>query len=264
MADADDACASPRAEPRQELLESQLAALFEVSSVLSRSLDLSATLHEVLEVLHQRGGMRKGMVSLVDRETGDLLVSALHENEVEPLRSVRYQPGEGVIGRILERNRPWIVECLADEPRFLDRLRLYDPKLPFIGVPIRIGEEGAVGVIAAQPPHLDDLIDRRARFLEMVANVIGQAVRLARMVEDERRGSSRRSATICAGRRAAIMVSTASSAAPTPCGSSSSRSARSQSGTPPSSSAASPAPARSWSPTPSTTTPRARAVPSSG
>jgi len=187
MTDTDDVRASPRAAPRQELLESQLAALFEVSSVLSRSLDLSETLREVLEVLHQRGRMCKGMVSLVDRETGDLLVSALHDNEVEPLRSVRYQPGEGVIGRILERNQPWIVERLADEPRFLDRLGFYDPKLPFIGVPIRMGEEGVVGVIAAQPPHLDDPIDRRARFLEMVANLIGQAVRLAHMVEDERR-----------------------------------------------------------------------------
>ncbi|MCG6860903.1 MAG: nif-specific transcriptional activator NifA, partial [Chromatiaceae bacterium] len=51
---------------RQDLLESQLAALFEVSSVLSRSLMLSQTLTEVLEVLHQHGRLSKGMVSLVD------------------------------------------------------------------------------------------------------------------------------------------------------------------------------------------------------
>ena len=172
---------------RQDLLESQLAALFEVSSVLSRSLKLSQTLREVLEVLHQHGRLSKGMVSLVDRETGDLLVSALHENGVAPFESVRYQPGEGVIGRILERNRPWVVSRVEDEPHFLDKLGIYDPKLPFIGVPIRIGEEGAVGVFAAQPPASEGLLPHRARFLEMVANLIGQAVRLARMVEDERR-----------------------------------------------------------------------------
>jgi len=172
---------------RQEVLESQLAALFEVSSVLSRSLMLSQTLTEVLEVLHQHGGLSKGMVSLVDRETGELLVSALHEEGVAPFESVRYQPGEGVIGRILERNRPWVVPRVADEPRFLDRLGVYDPDLPFIGVPIRIGEEGPVGVFAAQPPASESQLHQRARFLEMVANLIGQAVRLARMVEDERR-----------------------------------------------------------------------------
>jgi Nif-specific regulatory protein len=174
-------------ERRQELLESQLAALFEVSSVLSRSLDLNQTLREVLGALHQQGRLCKGMVSLVDQETGDLLVCAVHEDGVAPFRSVRYQPGEGIIGRILERNRPWIVPRVGDEPRFLDRLGIYDARLPFIGVPIRIGEERPVGVFAAQPPVGDGLLDQRARFLEMVANLIGQTVRLSHRVEDERR-----------------------------------------------------------------------------
>ena len=172
---------------RSDLLESQLAALFDVSSVLSRSLNLNQTLREVLEVLHQSGRLTKGMVSLVDRETGDLRVTALHEDSVAPFSSVRYQPGEGIIGRILERNRPWVVSRIADESHFLDKLGVYDPQLPFIGVPIRIGDEGAVGVFAAQPPAVDGLLRQRARFLEMVANLIGQAVRLAQMVEDERR-----------------------------------------------------------------------------
>jgi Nif-specific regulatory protein len=187
MTPSDDPSRSANAARRQELLESQLAALFEVSSVLSRSLDLNQTLREVLGVLHRRGRLCKGMVSLVDPEMGDLLISAVHEDGVAPFRSVRYRPGEGVIGRILERNRPWVLSRVADEPRFLDRLGLYDAKLPFIGVPIRIGEDGAVGVFTAQPPSLDDLISERARFLEMVANLIGQAVRLSHRVEDERR-----------------------------------------------------------------------------
>jgi Nif-specific regulatory protein len=171
----------------QDLLEAQLAALFEVSSVLSRSLNLNQTLREVLGVLHRRGRLCKGMVSLVDQETGELLVSALHEDGVAPFRSVRYQPGEGIVGRILERNQPWVIPRVADEPRFLDKLGVYDPKLPFIGVPIRHGQDGAFGVFAAQPPCADELLGQRARFLEMVANLIGQTVRLAHVVEDERR-----------------------------------------------------------------------------
>jgi Nif-specific regulatory protein len=175
------------AERRRDLLESQLAALFEVSSVLSRSLDLNQTLREVLDVLHRMGRLCKGMVSLVDEETGDLLVSVVHEDRVAPFEPVRYQSGEGVIGRILKGNRPWVVPRVADEPRFLGKLGVYDPRLPFIGVPIRVGEGSPVGVIGAQPPVRDDLLSQRARFLEMVANLIGQAVRLSHKVEDERR-----------------------------------------------------------------------------
>ncbi|HSO83419.1 nif-specific transcriptional activator NifA [Thiocapsa sp.] len=170
---------------RLDLLESQLSALFEVSSVLSRSLDLRQTLREVLGVLHERGRLRHGMVSLLSEDRGELLISALHTDDPHATDRIAYQPGEGVIGNILSRNRPWILPRIGDEPRFLDRLGLYDPDLPFIGVPIRLGEGGAIGVFAAQPPVADGLLEERARFLEMVANLIGQAVRLARTVEAE-------------------------------------------------------------------------------
>jgi Nif-specific regulatory protein len=167
-------------------LKAQLSALYEVSSVLSRSLNLRETLCEVLRVLHERNRLHYGLVCLMDAETGELLVSALHNAQPMPFASVRYRSGEGVIGRILECNETWIVPRLGDEPRFLDRLNLYDRDLPFIGVPIRIGEEGAVGVFAAQPSTGEGL-EQQARLLEMVANLIGQTVRLSHKVEDEQR-----------------------------------------------------------------------------
>ena len=177
----------PGETSRLILLESQLAALFEVSRVLSRSLDLRQTLREVLGVLHERASLRHGLVSLLDEERGELLISALHgqdAQDAEPFEAVSYRPGEGVIGQILTANQPWILPRLGDEPRFLDRLNLYDPDRPFIGVPIR-SDEQAIGVFAAQPPSGADLLADRARFLEMVANLIGQAVRLARTVAAE-------------------------------------------------------------------------------
>lgn len=178
------------ADPREvalrlTLLESQLAALFEVSSVLSRSLNLRQTLREVLGVLHDRGRLSHGLVCLLDEERNELLISAIHGKDAEPFEKIRYPSGEGVIGRILATNEPWILPRIADEPRFLDRLNLYDAQLPFIGVPIRVGEEGAIGVFAAQPPAGESLLADRSRFLEMVANLIGQAIRLSRTVAAE-------------------------------------------------------------------------------
>lgn len=175
----------PPLTSRLDLLESQLAALFEVSCVLSRSLNLRETLREVLQVLHAREGWRHGLVSLLDEDRGELLVSALHGADQAPFATVSYQPGEGIIGTILERNAPSILRRVRDEPRFLGRLKLYDPDLPFIGVPIRLGEGSAIGVFAAQPAVADDMLEARARLLEMVANLIGQAVRLARAVAAE-------------------------------------------------------------------------------
>ena len=183
----DDRLAGLPEGSRLNLVEAQLGALYEVGSVLSRSLNLRETLREVLTLLNDRNRLSYGMVCLVDQETGELLVSALHDAVPLPFEAVRYRPGEGVIGRILERNETWILPRVGDETRFLDRLGVYNPDLPFIGVPIRIGEEGgAVGVFAAQPTTAD-LLESRARFLEMVANLIGQAVRLANRVDGEQR-----------------------------------------------------------------------------
>jgi Nif-specific regulatory protein len=142
-------------------------------------------MHGVLKVLHEQGSLSYGMVSLVDEETGELLVSALHDERTRPLESVRYRPDEGIVGAILSSAEPVIVRRIADEPRFLDRLGVYKPDLPFIGVPINIGENETVGVFAAQPSRATDLLDEQARFLEMVANLMGQTVRLARRVKNE-------------------------------------------------------------------------------
>jgi len=98
---------------------------------------------------------------------------------------VRYGPGEGLMGTILDAGCTIVVERIADEPRFLGRLGLYDPDLPFIGSPIRVGEDELVGVLAAQPIDAC-LLGERARFLEMVTNLIAQSVGLLRSLEQTR------------------------------------------------------------------------------
>ncbi len=168
-----------------QLFKLELDTLFHVSHVLSRSLNLQETLEAVLEVLDERGGMQRGMVTLLDPRSGELLISAIHASQPNEYTGVRYQPGEGVVGQILEQGELIVLNRISDEPRFLDRLGVYDRNLPFIAVPIRSGEE-VVGVLAAQPRCTNSLLEERARFMEMVANLIVQSVRLYQQVEEER------------------------------------------------------------------------------
>lgn len=164
----------------------ELNALFAVSTVLSRSLNLSETLHGVLEKLHSEAGMRRGMVTLLEPESGELLLSAVYGvDDASALDEVRYRHGEGIVGTILEMGKEVVVDTVADEPRFLGKLGLYDLSLPFIGVPVEV-EDKLVGVLAAQPNESDrSLLQERTRFMKMVANLIGQAVRLSWQVEQQ-------------------------------------------------------------------------------
>jgi len=175
---------SDRTAPRADVLERELEALYRVSQVLNRSLDLQKTLQGVLETLHRHAAVERGMVALTD-EGGEMFVRGLYDPALSGVDTVRYGPGEGIVGTILEEGKTIVLARVADDPRFLSRLGLYVPELPFIGVPICMNER-AIGVLAAQPSD-GEFIDEHARFLEMVANLISQTVRLAREVEKERR-----------------------------------------------------------------------------
>jgi Nif-specific regulatory protein len=166
----------------------ELDALFSVSQVLAHSLDLQKTLSGVLQELHERGGLTHGMVTLLNPESGELILRAVHNDTVQErkLEEIRYRAGEGVVGHILETGATVVVPRIANEPRFIGRLGVYDPELPFIGTPIRMGGR-LIGVLAAQPTvPSSELLDERARFVEMVANLVGQVVRLSWNMAEER------------------------------------------------------------------------------
>ena len=162
----------------------QFETLYQVSQILSRSLDYRDTLREVLRVLANKAGLTQGMVGVISSETGELVAHAVQGRD--NVEAVRYQPGEGVLGLVMECGRTMVLRAVADEPRFLHRLGLYVRELPFIAVPIKAAGS-IVGVLAVQPEQTHDpLLDDRARFVEMVANLIGQSVRLSTQIAQEK------------------------------------------------------------------------------
>ena len=172
---------------REELFALELEAMFQVSHVLSRSLNLQETLQAVLDVLDDYAGMERGMVALLQPD-GDMLVTAVHGGSEADAQPARYRPGEGIIGTIMTQDDMVVIERIADEPRFLGKLRLYDPERSFIGVPVKLGDLDPVGVLAAQPtPGARGLLRERAQFLRMVAELIAQSVRLSWEVEREKK-----------------------------------------------------------------------------
>ncbi|KXB31554.1 nif-specific transcriptional activator NifA [Dechloromonas denitrificans] len=163
-----------------------LAALYAVSRVLSRSLAFNETLRDVLRVLHDEAGLSRGLIGVVDAETGKLAIHTIYNPDGPNSDDAQYGPGEGVIGLILEKPRTIKLPRVADEPRFLNRTQLYDPELPFIAVPIKVGGN-LQGVLAVQPEGPEDgLLEERAQFVEMVANLIGQSLRLSLEVAQEK------------------------------------------------------------------------------
>ena len=163
--------------------------LFSVSQILAHSNDLRKTLSDVLQELENRVHLSRGIVTLLDPESGDLILVAMinPDGTVVKPEGIRYKSGEGILGQILECGETVVVDRIADEPRFIGRLGIYDPNLPFIAVPIRLGSR-VVGVLAAQPNELASAeLKDRARALEMVANLVSQVIRLSWSMAEERK-----------------------------------------------------------------------------
>jgi len=168
----------------------ELATIYEISKILSSSLDLNKTAREVLGVLSSHLKMRRGMVSLV-QSNGDLHVVEATGMSSEAAQRGRFRKGEGITGKILETGVPMVVPDVTQEPLFLNRTGSRSMAegrvVAFIGVPIKVGRE-TVGVLSVDR-EVDDIpsnFESDVRFLAMVANLIGQTTRLHDRVAAER------------------------------------------------------------------------------
>lgn len=172
---------------RLELVERQFNALCRIAHLLCQVTNIEESLGEVLGILHNEAGLLHGIITLSDPEHSRLQVGAVFSDS-ESVRkassAIRYQAGEGIVGRVLQHNQPIVLGRISSEPRFLDKLALYDLELPFIGVPIRDTDGSAIGVLAAQPDvPADDYLPDRTTFVKTVADMLSQTTRLLVNVE---------------------------------------------------------------------------------
>jgi Nif-specific regulatory protein len=170
----------------------ELVTVYEVSKVLSSSLDLHKTMRSVLNVLSSHLHVQRGMVALL-QEDGYLQVIAATGMDQDEIAQGRFQAGEGVMGNILKAGVPAVVPDIAKEALFLNRTGSRKGKsknvISFIGVPIKAGRE-TIGVLSFDRES-DNQEEARnfggdVRFLSMVANLIGQTVRLHQKVAQDR------------------------------------------------------------------------------
>ena len=169
----------------------ELVTVYEISKILTTSLDVSRTLRETLNVLQNLLGFRRSMVLLKDEDADELELAVSVGLSPLEAQSARYLPGEGVIGRVFSLGTPNVIPDIASEPLFLNRTGSLDAvagDLPtaFIAVPIRTATS-VIGVLTIDRKGEDaGGYARDLRLLSMVANLIGQAVTLRRIVTAER------------------------------------------------------------------------------
>lgn len=159
-----------------------LPTLYRIIRVIADSEDLADALKIILEVMQQRLRMVRGMVTLFDREAGQIFVHAgFGLSEEEKARGI-YALGEGIIGAVVESGKALVTPRLRDSQIFLNRTgsRGAGDELDcsFLCVPILSGRK-VLGTISAERLYEHSrLLRQDFEFLAIVASMIAPAVEL--------------------------------------------------------------------------------------
>lgn len=179
-----------RLEARRSKEIQKLTTLLQISQALSGTLDFKAALQEVLDMLGRHHDARRGLVVLQNRDTRELAVEASFGGG-RPSQHGRHALGEGVIGRVVETGRQVIVSRMSTEPSLaaylVPRQEGGGDEQSFVCLPILVDRQpvGALGVTVKFLP--DRNYERSAKFFSVVASIIGQSLKVQRLVAAQHR-----------------------------------------------------------------------------
>jgi Nif-specific regulatory protein len=167
----------------------ELSLLFEISQILDGSLDLREVAGPILKAISSRTGMLRGMLTLLNRETGEISIEAASGLSRSQKERGKYRLGEGVTGKVIETGKPLIVPRISEEPQFLDRTKsrkgMHKKDISFICVPIKIKNE-VIGAFSIDQVYTDDAsLKEDVRLLSIITSMIARAVRLRQKAAEE-------------------------------------------------------------------------------
>lgn len=168
----------------------QLYGIYEISKILSGVGSLTEIFATTVSVLQSFLDMNHAFIALLDHN-GDPELLATNARDNAAARAYFDSLPEKVIGQIMVTEIPVVVENVAVDTTFVwnsDHWRRSDGNVFMMGVPIR-DRDRPIGVLTfdrtwTEHPPRDN--DEDLRFLKMVANLVGQTVRLHRLVARDR------------------------------------------------------------------------------
>ena len=168
----------------------ELITLYEISKILSSSLDFARSVRAVLNVLLSYLDMHHGVVSLVHQTEQLHIVGALDAVNVGGVGTI-LEVEKGVSGKILGAGMPIVIQNIAEEPAFANRTgrNLAECEgVAYVGVPIKVGGDclGVLSIDRWPDGGRRKSFQRDVRILSLVATLIGQTYQLHRSVAAER------------------------------------------------------------------------------
>ena len=171
--------------------DTALLGIYEISKILTAPARLEQTLANVVSVLSSFLDMKLGMIVILDSKGDPEIVATSNWADQTNRRPIETLPAK-IIDRLVATTMPVIVEDVTTDPLFAGAAEIITTclgsRVSFIGVAIKSGNHvvGTLSINRSWDGPGAYAFDSDLRFLTMIANLVGQTVKLHRMLSADR------------------------------------------------------------------------------
>ncbi len=169
--------------------EKELDILYQISqAAATRPHTIHELMAEVLDIMETEMGVSRGTLTLLKPDSDTFVIEASRGLTEEEKHLGQYKLGEGITGRVAQTGRSALIPDISKDPRFLNLTQSrVDKPTAFICVPI-VHQKQIVGTMSIDLTLTTDEaeLQRYQRFLELVANILAEAVAGIREAIEER------------------------------------------------------------------------------
>ncbi|MBN2545778.1 MAG: sigma 54-interacting transcriptional regulator [Spirochaetes bacterium] len=162
-----------------ELSYNELSCLYEITKLIISTNDINIVLKDTLIILSDMMNLKRGIISIYNKSENKIFHDSFGFKDPDEI--IKFDPGEGITGKVIESGIPIGIPRLDKEPLFLDktgiRKSLNRRELSFICVPIKYNDEN-VGALSVDMRAKEEDYDlaKEIKFLSNVAELLSETV----------------------------------------------------------------------------------------
>ncbi|HWO43844.1 MAG TPA: GAF domain-containing protein [Candidatus Eisenbacteria bacterium] len=179
-------------EQKVEQRTKEIAALYEITTTVNRSLDLESVLQAVIQKITEIFKFDVTRIFLLDPETGELNLRACYEARAPHHRRLETTTRHTIVGKVVAAGEPLFFEDVETDPRYqqwsLSRNSFSEGLRFFAVFPVKT-KSRVIGAISFKGRERRSLTEEEIRLLESMSEHIAVAVEKASLFEEVKKRS---------------------------------------------------------------------------
>jgi len=158
-----------KANKELELRLQEVSLLYDVISSMTTTLDLDDLLKKITQKVGETLGFKEFAILLYDDKDKKLRVRASYGLPEDEFIGMEFDPGEGIVGRVLQTGEMILIPDTTADPNYLHWKGKKIEKGSFLSIPIKYKEK-IFGVFAFNTPTINGFSRRDLKLLTAIAN----------------------------------------------------------------------------------------------